>query len=381
MALVITGGTGFLGSLLVATALRETEDTLVLPVRAPHSTETVVRRIVAELAAEGRRLGEADLARLVVVPLPPTDRVSDLAPTLAARGVDEIVHCAGCLSYFNVTKLRHGNVELTRAMLDLGARLGVRRFTFVSTAYASGFVDGPIPEELHAGPRTDPTDYTSTKREAEWLVAESGLPWMIVRPSIVIGDSRDGRYAGKPYGPYQLWAAGGRYLPDGFPPVLHVVAAEQPVNFLHQDAFTTAFWAARRTLGAGSVVHLASRETGLPSMRDLWRLWLDRYGGPEEVHLYERMDDVPMEAVDPQLRLFLDFTAVNSEIASVRWDFRLDTLEHLRREGAEIVDTTLETMEVVQDRFVAESEALQRFLRMNARGAATPRFVVHPRAA
>jgi nucleoside-diphosphate-sugar epimerase len=375
--IMITGGTGFLGSLLVATALGETDAILVCPVRPSHTREGVLARVAAEAEAEGRPLGDRDLARLVVVPLPPTERLADLVPALRSLGVDEIVHCAGCLSYFNVAKLRDGNVELTRAMLDLGVRLGVRRFVYVSTAYASGFVDGEIPETLHEGPRTDPTDYTATKREAEWLVAHSGLPYLIVRPSIVIGDSRDGRYAGKPYGPYQLWAAGGRYLPDGFPPVLHVVAAEQPVNFLHQNAFTAGFWAAHGSLADGSVLHLASREAGLPTMRDLWRLWLSTYGGPEEIHLYEQLDDVPVDDVDPRLRLWLDFTAVNSEIASVRWRFRLDTLERLRLEGAAIVDTTLESMRVVQDRFVHQSDDLQRFLRVNRARSTNPRFVAH----
>jgi nucleoside-diphosphate-sugar epimerase len=376
-AILITGSTGYLGSLVVATALRETAAVLVLPVRAPHTRDTVVTRIAAEAVAEGYPLTDADVARLVVVALPLNERLDELRPTLAALGVREIIHCAGCLSYFNVERLQSGNVDLTRAMVALGARLEVRRFVFLSTAYSSGFVEGPIGESLHDGPRTDPTDYTRTKREAEWVVAQSPVPSLIVRPSIVIGDSRDGRYTGKPYGPYQLWLAVEKYLPDGFPRVLHVVAAEQPVNFLHQDAFTAGFWAAYHTLPDGSVVHLASREEGLPSMRDLWRLWLSTYGGPEEVHLYERLADVPRAGIDPQLRLWLDFTAVNSEIASMRWHFVLDTLDHLRRMGTGFVDATVETMQIVQDRCVRESAGLQRFVQRHA-GNGAPCFVAHP---
>lgn len=378
---LLTGSTGFLGSLVTATALYETDARLILPVRPPHTREAVVARVAAHAAADGRPFSEATAARLVVLELPPVDRLGELAPSLEALGVREIIHCAGSVSYFNVRRLQEGNVELTRALLTLGERLHVRRFTFVSTAFASGFVDGPIAESLHDGPRADPTDYTRTKREAEWLVARSGLPYLIVRPSVVIGDSRDGRYGGRPYGPYQLWAGIARFMPDGFPPVLHVVAAEEPVNFLHQNAFTTGFWSSYHGLPDGSVVHLASRDDGLPTMRDLWRLWLGAYGGPEEVHLYERLDDVPVSELDPQLRLWLDFTAVNSEIASTRWWFRLDTLERLRRHGAPVVDTTLETMRVVQDRFVRDSPALLRFVGASRAGADTLRFVAHPRAA
>jgi len=49
---------------------------------------------------------------------------------------------------------------------------------------------------MHAGDGEDPTEYTRTKRNAEELVATSGVPYLILRPSIVIGDSRDGRYFG-----------------------------------------------------------------------------------------------------------------------------------------------------------------------------------------
>jgi len=378
-AILISGSTGFLGSLLVATALRETEATLVLPIRGRHTRGATVARIRKEAAATGQPLSDAEIERIVVLPMPKPERLGDLQPTLAAFGVDEIIHSAGCLSYFNVQKLREGNVELTRSMLALGRSLGVRRFVFISTAYASGFVEGPIPEALHDGPRLDPTDYTATKREAEWLVASSGIPFLIVRPSIVIGDSRNGHYAGKPYGPYQLWKAAEKYLPNGLPPVLHVVAADKPVNFLHQDAFTAGFWAAHRSLPDGSIVHLASREDGLPTTRDLWRLWLSTYGGAREIHLYERLDDVPADEVDPQLRLWLDFTSVNSEIASVRWQFQLDTLERLRRDGAVITDATFATIRTVQNRFVEDSEGLRRFVNLHA-GATEPRFVVHERA-
>lgn len=378
-AILISGSTGFLGALLVATALRETDATLVLPVRESHTREATIARIRSEAAATGRPIADTDIDRLVVLPMPKPERLGDLQLTLATLGVDEIIHSAGCLSYFNVRKLREGNVELTRAMLALGRNLGVRRFVFISTAYASGFVEGPIPEALHDGPRMDPTDYTATKREAEWLVARSGVPFLIVRPSIVIGDSRNGHYAGKPYGPYQLWKAAEKYLSKGLPPVLHVVAADKPVNFLHQDAFVAGFWAAHRSLPDGSIVHLASREDGLPTTRDLWRLWFSTYGGAKEIHLYERLEDVPVAEVDPQLRLWLEFTSVNSEIASVRWQFELDTLERLRRGGAMITDATFATIRTVQNRFVEDSEGLRRFVSLHA-DTTEPRFVVHERA-
>jgi nucleoside-diphosphate-sugar epimerase len=375
-AILVTGGNGFLGSLVTAAGLMESDRTIVLPLREPFSRERVLGPIVAELAAEGRTPRAEDLARVVMLPLPPCDRIGDLLGEMRALGVRDILHCAGSLSYFNVRKLEAGNLDLTRAVLSLGTALDVRRFVYLSTAYSAGFTDRPILETLHDEPRNDPTDYTRTKREAEWMVAQSGLPYVIVRPSIVIGDSRDGRYAGKPYGLYQLWTAGGRYLANGFPRVLHVVAGNEPVNFLHQDAFKTGFWAAYRTLPDHAVLHLVSRDDGLPTMRDLWELWFSVHGGPQEVHFFERLDDVPIDEVAPEVRLLLDFTAVNNEIGSARWNFRRDRLEGLRRNGLEMTDASLATIDGAQRRYVADSSRLQRFIqRYRAAGALAPRFV------
>ena len=294
-AILVTGGNGFLGSLVTATALMESDGTIVLPVREPYTRERVLAQIAAELAAEGRPARAEDLARVATLPLPPPERIDELLHDLRDLGVRDILHCAGSLSYFNVRKLQAGNLDLTRAVLSLATALDVRRFVYLSTAYSAGFSDRPIFETLHADPCNDPTDYTRTKREAEWMVAGSGLPYVIVRPSTVIGDSRDGRYGGKPYGIYQLWTAGGRYLSSGFPRVLHVVAGNHPVNFLHQDAFKAAFWRAYRTLPDRSVLHLVSRDDALPTMRDLWELWLSVHGGPHEVHFFDRLDDVPID--------------------------------------------------------------------------------------
>jgi nucleoside-diphosphate-sugar epimerase len=375
--ILVTGASGFLGSLVAGQALRASAGRVVLAVRRPDARDEIVARLAAEAAAEDRPLSETDRARIVIVPWPPPDGIAALAARLRTLGVRDILHCAGCLSYFNVVKLQEGNIELTRTLLDLGCRLDVRRFVFLSTAYSSGFTTRPIHERLHDAPGEDPTDYTRTKREAEWLVARSGLPWVIVRPSVVIGDSRDGRYGGKPYGVYQLWTAFERYLVDAFPPLLHVVAARVPTNFVHQDAFVAGFWAAYRELPDGTVLHLTSRDEGLPSMRDLWELWLT-LGGPREVHLYDRLDAVPMDLVDPRLRQWLDFTAVNSEIASVRWDFAREGLMRLCERGLVFPDVTRASIAVAQDRFVRDSPKLRAFVaRYRERGSPRPVLVAH----
>jgi hypothetical protein len=82
------------------------------------------------------------------------------------------------------------------------------------------------------------------------------------------------------------------------------------------------------------------------------------------------------EVAPPEVRLWLDFTAVNNEIGPTRWRFRCDRLEGLRRNGFEMTDASLATISVAQRRFVADSPRLQRFIqRYRAEGTAAPRFV------
>ena len=274
-ATIITGASGHLGSLIVAGLLAESEKRLVLPVRSTHTRDSVLAPVVAELKASGCRAAPALLDRVTVVPLPPTAEIPKLSGALRELGADEIIHAAGCVDYFNTHKLNVGNLELTRALVALGQALDVRRFFFISTAFCSGYYDGKIPETLHAEPDADPTAYTRSKRDAESIVAASGLPYIMVRPSVVVGDSRDGRYSGKRYGIYQLWHAAERFLCAEYIERIYALAPHQPMQVLHQDSFLAGFVAAYKVLEPPAVFHLVSRDDTLPTVRHLWDFWLE----------------------------------------------------------------------------------------------------------
>ena len=76
--------------------------------------------------------------------------------------------------------------------------------------------------------------------------------------------------------------------------------------------------------------------------------------------------------------MWLDFTAINNEIASVRWKFARARLDALRAEGLAFTDASLDTVRVAQSRFVADSPKLQAFVaRYREQGATVPSFIVH----
>ena len=121
--------------------------------------------------------------------------------------VTSIYHLAAI--YFLAVKLdvaERVNVEGTRAILELAGECSrLRRLTYFSTAQVSGSRNGVVlEEELDEGQRFRNV-YEETKFRAEKLVQEASrrLPITVVRPGVIVGDSRTGEID-KFDGPYYL---------------------------------------------------------------------------------------------------------------------------------------------------------------------------------
>jgi nucleoside-diphosphate-sugar epimerase len=116
-----------------------------------------------------------------------------------AERVGRIVHCAASVSFgLDLDTARAINVEGTRRLLDFASacelRGGFDCFTHVSTAYVAGTHSGSFGEsDVDVGQGFRNT-YERSKFEAELLVRRRGhsLPVQVMRPSIVVGDSRSG---------------------------------------------------------------------------------------------------------------------------------------------------------------------------------------------
>jgi nucleoside-diphosphate-sugar epimerase len=323
------------------------------------------------------RASDEHRRRLVVVPYAP-DSHAALAEALAPYPAPEIIHCAGCLDYFNEQELWSTNFELTRQLLALAERTAVRRFIYISTAYSSGYISGSVPEALHAEPDRDPTIYTKTKRAAEHLVAASPLDTLILRPSIVIGHSRTGRYTGKQYGLYQLWSGIERLLCSAWEHEFHALAPTSRVNLLHQDAFQSALLAAREKLPSGTIVNVVSNPKTCPLMRDLWDLWLDRVFRPQERFYYQAAEELPVGTMPRRQRALMALASVNIEIAAHDWRFETRGVASLGL-GAAFPDVTLESVATCQDLFVSSSEKIQAFIRKFSRSQSAS-AVLSPRS-
>ena len=101
-----------------------------------------------------------------------------------ANRIGGIVHAAAITKFFQSAEKTFGaNVDGTRHVLELAQAAGVPLY-FVSTAFVHQFSN-------HAG-AAESNAYEMSKRNAEEIIRSSGHPATIVRPSIIVGDSRTG---------------------------------------------------------------------------------------------------------------------------------------------------------------------------------------------
>jgi len=359
---LLTGGSGYVGGLIASTLLVHEDVTIVAPVRKGVDRQRFLSPVSAEVRLAGHAFDERMASRIHLVDLPEREHLDALDAVVTEFGVDEVIHAAGCLDYFNAGALESVNIELTRGIVEQARRWQVSRFLYVSTAFSSGYMFRTIGETLHTAPGKDPTDYTRTKRVAEEIVAGSGLPYLILRPSIIIGDSRDGHYSGKQYGLYQLWAGMERLLCREWHPEMHALAPRQPVQLIHQDAFQSAFLAAYRHLPDDSIMNIVSEHETLPDLRALWDLWLDACLRPEKTYYYERMADIPLREINGKQRALLALASVNLQIASHPWRYETTSMDTLRAKGMTFTNATRDSVALCQDVFIAESKQIQEFL-------------------
>lgn len=201
MTAFLTGATGFVGGEVLRRLARE--------------GRRVVCLVRAGSQAAGVERGRATLAALGIDPRAPIEWVAGdverpclgLEPThLRALGsrIDEVFHCAASTDFdLPLDEALRVNVVGTRHVCELALashRAGrLRRFVHVSTAYASGYAGGRAvsADELPADDsRRFRNNYERTKamaeRELRELSAKTGLPLTVLRPSIIVGDSRTG---------------------------------------------------------------------------------------------------------------------------------------------------------------------------------------------
>jgi long-chain acyl-CoA synthetase len=195
-AVFLTGGTGFLGMEVIARLLERDEGPDVfVAVRARDAEEAQER--VTKMLAQLYDDAPAGASRLRPVRAELTEPELGLAAAdrrAISAATDRVVHCAASVEFtLPLSEAREINVEGVRRVLDLAHEMnGLERFVHVSTAYVCGRLDGRFDEDQTAPGEDFRNTYEQTKWEGEQVVAETDLPWAIVRPSVVVGEAGSG---------------------------------------------------------------------------------------------------------------------------------------------------------------------------------------------
>jgi nucleoside-diphosphate-sugar epimerase len=192
---LLTGGTGFVGSHLAVELMRGGVFVVFLTRpkrgRAAHHRVEEVLRWHGHTEASTYEVHDGDFTQPWLGLAP--DAYADLAGKC-----DEVWHCASDTSFSERKRslLARVNVEGTRQMVAFAAHSRAEMVNYVSTCYAVGRVAGRCEERLTAQTEFH-NPYEETKYAAERLLVDectrAGLPHLIYRPSIIIGDSRSGR--------------------------------------------------------------------------------------------------------------------------------------------------------------------------------------------
>ena len=188
----ITGGNGFLGRYLVQTFLRDTHNILYLLARS----QTTEEYLIDEFAW-------ADVTRIKIVrgdiTLPHLGLKRDAIRRLATK-IDEVWHTAAATQFNDTYKkmIETTNVHGTENVLGLSASFKeMTSFYYMSTAYVCGSSRGSVPEGALPKNTKFNNAYEKSKYDAEGLVRKSRLPFTIIRPSILIGESHTGDARGE----------------------------------------------------------------------------------------------------------------------------------------------------------------------------------------
>ena len=189
--ILVTGGTGLLGSHLLYELVREHEEVVAL--KRPSSDLRAVKRTFACRSEEWE-----DYFRLI--DWVDADLLSPSSLDALMLDVDQVYHCAAMVSFHpgEARKMIHYNDVSTENIVNLCMEAGVEKLLHVSSSSTIGKAPaGQEATEDHIWARTRTSSaYSLSKFRSEmrvWRGIEEGLKAVIVNPGIIMGGGHGNR--------------------------------------------------------------------------------------------------------------------------------------------------------------------------------------------
>lgn len=193
--ILVTGGTGLVGSHLLYHLLLENEQVRAIHLRT--SNLETVKTVFSFYGPEAKSLYknihwvEADLNDIPAL-------------EMAFTNVTRVYHCAALISFSarNYQKMRRVNIDGTTNIVNFCIRNQVGKLCFVSSVAAiENGQEGEIMDETdNWNNNSEKSGYSITKYGAEmevWRASQEGVPVVIVNPGVIIGPGFWNKGSGK----------------------------------------------------------------------------------------------------------------------------------------------------------------------------------------
>jgi len=197
--------------------------------------------------------------------------------------VEKVTHCIHLAALYDLT-VSHApaylcNVSGTMNILEFVKKCKkLKRFCYYSTAYVSGTEKGQILEDRILEPAGFRNHYEQTKHEAESIVRSylAELPITIIRPGIIVGDSRSGETI-KFDGPYFMMQFLRRL---SFMPIPYIGHTNSKIHLVPVDFIIKAsVFLMHDIRGASKTYHLLSPAS--PRIHDAYTLICQELNGKQ----------------------------------------------------------------------------------------------------